>query len=313
MLNINLQKLDTSSLSISVIIPSYNGAHKLPNILEALANQTFQDFETVLVIDGSTDNTREVLESRDWNLKDLRLIYQENGGRAVARNAGATVAKGDLLIFFDDDMYPLEHCLNTLLTFQKKCSDCVLVGSQISDPQKMTSDFLQYRLYLESRWLSNPSSKPQQITLENFLFTSAHFLISKESFFQIGGFDERLTDSEDFDLSMKLLQQNVSIYYLHAAKAWHLDFPGIEKYIKRMIEYRKAKKKLLNLYPHYQQMHPASFQFQISSFKQFILYFFQYNQLWAWFFNSKFFKKLLTRSLRFKLYDIIIFGSIQKA
>ncbi|NJL14020.1 MAG: glycosyltransferase family 2 protein [Microscillaceae bacterium] len=84
----------------SILIPTYNGAHKLVNLLEALTLQTDTDFETIILVDGSTDNTLELLQQNTWSLSALKVIPQANGGRALSRNRAAQAAEGNLLLFW---------------------------------------------------------------------------------------------------------------------------------------------------------------------------------------------------------------------
>lgn len=85
---------------ISVVIPTYNGAQFLGAALGSVYAQTFTDYEVIIVDDGSTDNTRELLERyRDR----LRYHYQENQGLAVARNTGLGLARGDYITYLDAD------------------------------------------------------------------------------------------------------------------------------------------------------------------------------------------------------------------
>ena|SRR5687768_18307649 len=93
-------------MKISVIIPSYNGAHKIMEVLRALEKQTVMPDEVVVVLDGSTDNTGEMLKSQLFNFKNFKVVWQKNGGRAKVRNFGVKQVNGDLLIFLDDDMRP---------------------------------------------------------------------------------------------------------------------------------------------------------------------------------------------------------------
>ncbi|OJJ23547.1 hypothetical protein BKI52_04060 [marine bacterium AO1-C] len=300
-------------ISLSVIIPSYNGAHKLPNILTALEKQTIQDFETVLVVDGSTDNTQEVLESKRWQLQNLRVIYKENGGRAVARNTGAKEAKNELLIFFDDDMRPWPECIAMHLKYQQSYPQGLIAGPATSDPQKMTTDFLQFKLWAETKNNERFQKDFIEVSLDNYVFTSANLSVKRQVFWSLDGFDERLNDSEDFVLSMQAFDQNIPIYFLNKAKAWHDEFATFGRHIHRMNEYRRAKKQVLQMYPKFAEMHKASFQFTVSPIKKVILLFFRYNKIWAFFLNSILFKKLFPVSVRFKFYDVIIFASITKS
>ena len=73
---------------ISIIIPAYNAADYLAQTIESVLNQTYSDFELILIDDGSTDRTREII--KDYQCKDARIkyFYKENGGVSSARNLG---------------------------------------------------------------------------------------------------------------------------------------------------------------------------------------------------------------------------------
>lgn len=93
----------------SIILPTYNRAHFLPKAIESVLAQTFEDWELVIVDDGSTDNTKEVVLA----YQDLRIvyIYQDNQERSAARNNGMSKAKGDFICFLDSDDYYLPEKL----------------------------------------------------------------------------------------------------------------------------------------------------------------------------------------------------------
>ena len=92
---------------ISIIVPCYNQAQYLPEALQSVLNQTYENWECIIVNDGSPDNTKEV--AQEWVKKDSRFIYlyKENGGLSSARNAGLDLAMGDYIQFLDAD-----DCLN---------------------------------------------------------------------------------------------------------------------------------------------------------------------------------------------------------
>lgn len=85
---------------VSVIIPTYNRAHCVGEAIESVLNQTFRDFEVIVVDDGSTDNTPEVLAAFG---NRIRVIGQENSGVSAARNAGIKAARGNWVAFLDSD------------------------------------------------------------------------------------------------------------------------------------------------------------------------------------------------------------------
>jgi glycosyltransferase involved in cell wall biosynthesis len=95
-------------VKVSVIVPSYNYAHFLPDCIRSLANQTMQDFEVIVVDDGSTDNTQTVFDNlyKKLNL-NMRRVYKENGGLNSALNRGQLEAKGRYILNLDaDNMLP---------------------------------------------------------------------------------------------------------------------------------------------------------------------------------------------------------------
>lgn len=88
----------------TVFTPTYNRAHTLHRVYDSLVSQTFCDFEWLIVDDGSSDGTKEQIEKwQQENLFPIKYIYQENQGKHVASNRGATAAKGELFLTFDSD------------------------------------------------------------------------------------------------------------------------------------------------------------------------------------------------------------------
>lgn len=92
----------------SVIIPTYNRAKFLDRTIQSVLNQSEQDFELIIVDDGSTDNTKELVSKYITQHKHISYVYQENKERAVARNKGLTRAQGQYAVFLDSDdfFYP---------------------------------------------------------------------------------------------------------------------------------------------------------------------------------------------------------------
>ena len=98
--------MDSHNIKISVIIPIYNAGEYLTRAIGDLLKQSFTDFELICVDDGSTDNSRQILNSFARKDDRVRIITRHNGGPSVARNDGLEEAKGDYIIFLDaDDFY----------------------------------------------------------------------------------------------------------------------------------------------------------------------------------------------------------------
>ena len=92
---------------ISVVIPLYNKKKQIAYTLQSVFTQTFQDFEIVVVDDGSTDNSVEEVEKFDDSR--IRLIHQTNAGVSAARNRGIGEARGELIAFLDADDEKMEY------------------------------------------------------------------------------------------------------------------------------------------------------------------------------------------------------------
>lgn len=93
----------TKSLSISIIVPAYNIERYIGECLDSLINQTYQNLEILVINDGSTDRTGEILDS--YAVKDdrIRVLHKTNGGLSSTRNLGLDIATGDLISFIDGD------------------------------------------------------------------------------------------------------------------------------------------------------------------------------------------------------------------
>lgn len=91
-------------MKASIIIPAYNEKDVLEDCIESLGMQTLTDFEVVVVDDGSRDGTLEILKNLERSLPNFRFIRQSHLGAGAARNAGAKLSKGEILVFVDADM-----------------------------------------------------------------------------------------------------------------------------------------------------------------------------------------------------------------
>lgn len=120
---------------ISVVVPAYNIAQWLPRSLDSLLAQTHENLEIIVVDDGSSDNTRAVLESYTAKHEKIRAIHKENGGVTSARLRGAAEASGDWIAFMDGDDYVEPQMYGRLLEIARKHhADIAHCGHQICFP-----------------------------------------------------------------------------------------------------------------------------------------------------------------------------------
>ena len=107
----------------SVVIPSYNREDLIVGTVKSVLNQSFKDFEVIIVDDGSTDNTSKIIESFFTKVNKLNYYYKENAERGAARNFGFQKAKGNYIVFFDSDDYMHQNHLSILHTYIKHKPD----------------------------------------------------------------------------------------------------------------------------------------------------------------------------------------------
>jgi glycosyltransferase involved in cell wall biosynthesis len=117
---------------VSVVLPVYNGAAFIADAIESILGQTYEPFELIVVDDGSTDGTAEIIR----RYPDVQYIYQENRGAGPARNTGIAAAQGEILAFLDaDDIAPPTKLeLQAGYLFEHPEADCVLGRQEWVNP-----------------------------------------------------------------------------------------------------------------------------------------------------------------------------------
>lgn len=122
-------------MKFSIIIPTYNRAVFLPKAIESVLAQTYNDWELIIVDDGSTDNTKDVVAQ--YSDSRIRYIYQDNAERSAARNNGIARASGDYVCFMDSDNYMKSDRLAKLSAFIAKESNiaCYFTGIEYFNEQ----------------------------------------------------------------------------------------------------------------------------------------------------------------------------------
>ena len=184
------------SNTISVIIPVYNGEKTIIETLKSVLQQTFSDIEIIIINDGSTDSTLEILSS----ISDIRIkvLSYDNAGLAASRNRGIFQATGRYISFIDaDDLWTpdkLEAQLKALHQFPQAAvayswTDYIDVDGKILRPGKRTvANGNVFTQLLQSNLLENGSNP----------------LINRQVFDNVGGFDESLFAAEDWDMWLRL-------------------------------------------------------------------------------------------------------------
>ena len=131
--------------SVSIIVPVYNAEKYLRQAIDSVKTQTFQDWELILVDDGSTDSSNAICHEYTDADKRIRLIEKENGGLSSARNAALDIAEGEYIFFLDadDELYP--HSILHLYDIVRSYSVQVVAGRKVYEIEKPENNFTTTR------------------------------------------------------------------------------------------------------------------------------------------------------------------------
>lgn len=181
---------------ISVIIPTYNRASVLFRAIDSVLAQTYKNYELLIVDDGSSDETHELLLPL-IKLEKIKYFKHQNRGVSATRNVGVQKASGELITFLDSDDEWLPHKLQEQLNFIAQNPQIQIV-------------------YGEELWIRNGKRVNQKAIhkksgghifpacVQQCLIAPSSVMLFKNLFLQMGGFDESFTICEDYDLWLKI-------------------------------------------------------------------------------------------------------------
>ena len=222
---------------VSVIIPTFNRGWILKEAIDSVLAQDFKDFELIVVDDGSTDNTGQILDSYN---QDLIVLRQSNRGVSAARNRGIAAAEGRLIAFLDSDDLWLPRKLSSQVDFFNSNPTAVINQTE--------------EIWLRNGVRVNPKNRHHKVSGMIFerslglcLVSPSAVMIKKNLFSKVGVFDESLPACEDYDLWLRISCQ----YPVHLIdtplimkRGGHADqlskAPGLDKFriqaLKKIIE-----------------------------------------------------------------------------
>ena len=245
-----MEKNMNNKIIVSVVLPTYNRAHLLPRAIKSVLNQTFQDFELIIVDDGSTDNTKEVVEN--FQKKDNRIKYirnEENLGIQKTLNKGIGMSEGKYIARIDDDDEWIDNNkLKNQVDFLELNQDHVLVGTGAVVVDSNGIDLYKFHNPINDENIRN-------IILGKNCFLHPSVVFKKESFLAVGGYDESsvVRHIEDYDLWLRLgmigKMANLSIYGIKLVKSEkQISFKNNRK---QLVGYFQIIKKYKEYYPGY--------------------------------------------------------------
>lgn len=183
---------------ISVVVPCYNQGKFLSEALDSVLAQTLQEWECIVVDDGSTDNSAAI--AKTYCAKDSRIqyVYQENAGPSAARNKGVSLTSAPLILFLDGDNVILCDLLRLGVKYMESHIDCKLyyTGSEYfgSRHGEFILNYTSYRDLLVANSID------------------CLCIVRRSDFERVGEFDEDLFGYEDWEFFIRLLYHNDTIY-----------------------------------------------------------------------------------------------------
>lgn len=232
---------------VSVIIPTYNRGHRLPASVQSVLDQTHDNLEVIVVDDGSTDDTEEIVRSiQDDRVKYLRL--EKNGGVSRARNAGVSLARYDLIAFNDSDDLWHPDKLEVQLNYWREHPEDVLV-------------YCAYKVDVPGGGIVRiPSAGEEPDTLSGDIFYylllrpaigTPTMILRKDLFEKTGGFDTAYPVMEDWELTVRLARMGTIGYVdeiLLTVEASAADRKSCVTTVSAKLEHYEARCMLLARY-----------------------------------------------------------------
>ncbi len=202
---------------VSVIIPVYNGEKYLNEAIESVLNQTYTNYEIIVVDDGSTDSSKQILGPY---FEKIKYIYQNNQGVAAARNKGLEMATGEYIAFLDQDDYWIKNKLEMQLKgFQNSSKPTIIhSGWYRIDPENKIKGTMK------------PWEKIPLLNLKNWLWWKPVLLgammFRREAILQVGGLDHNLTQVCDLDLIFRLTLAGYETKWLEEITLYYREHDG---------------------------------------------------------------------------------------
>ncbi|MEO0756098.1 MAG: glycosyltransferase [Cyanobacteria bacterium J06648_16] len=186
----------SNSPLITVVIPVYNGAKTIAETITSVLEQSLRDFELLVINDGSTDNTIEVVQGFKDNR--IRLLTYSNAGLAASRNRGIQQSCCDLISFIDaDDLWTTTKLEDQLLALRRQ--SCASVAYSWTDCVNQSGIFFR-----RGSHISAEGNVYERLLMGNFIDSGSNALFRKSVFEAVGQFDTALKAAEDWDMFLRI-------------------------------------------------------------------------------------------------------------
>lgn len=195
------QRAESSTPRVSVLMPVYNGERYLTEAIESILEQTFDDFEFLIINDGSTDRSREILERHAARDARVRVFHRENRGITPTLNELLRLARADLVARMDADDIALPERFARQVRHLEENPDCALVGASVIIIDPEGRDLAARAVPLNHAEI-----------VEGFLRGGGQFVFHPATMFRrklaldLGGYQERFPLAQDLDLFLRMAE-----------------------------------------------------------------------------------------------------------
>ena len=228
----------------SIIVPVYNRIDEVSDLLESLTHQSDNDFEIVLVEDGSTEPCKAVADQYADRL-NLQYYHKSNEGRSIARNYGIVRANGDYFVFVDSDcVLPPDYIEQLHLSLRNDYSDCF--GGPDAAHESFT-DIQKAINYSMTSFLTTGGIRGGKVQLEKFVPRTFNMGFSRKVYEKVGGFREMF--SEDIDMSTRIRLAGFGIKLFRNVSVYHKRRVDFKKFWRQVHVFGMSRITLKLLYP----------------------------------------------------------------
>lgn len=236
--------------NISVVIPVCNARETVGKCLTSLKAQDRDDFEVIIVDDGSTDGTAEVCES----YPDVRVFRLNQGGPSRARNRGVAMSRGALVAFTDGDCVVEPNWL-TELEKGFTSPEVAGVGGDQKSPADETETGRLIQDFLKTIGFMTDYIKTDETMKETYHNPSCNSMHRKSVLVEVGGFDERLWPGEDVDMDVRIRRRGYKLVYNPDACVGHYRARNYRGFARMMKRYGASAWQLVKRYGFFRPVH----------------------------------------------------------
>lgn len=229
----------------TIIVPVFNRPQEVDELLRSLTKQTLQNFEILIVEDGSTEDCRAVLEGYKKQLP-IEYFYKKNTGPGDSRNFGMARAKGEYLLFFDSDCLIPSNYFENLESHLTQYDLDAYGGADDSHPSfTVVQKAINYSM---TSFLTTGGIRGKKNNLDRFQPRSFNMGIKRKVYETIGGFSD-IHPGEDPDLSYRIMDAGFKVGFVPTASVFHKRRIDFSKFLKQVYKFGVVRTILMKWHP----------------------------------------------------------------